>query len=63
MDNHAKDGADFVTVHCGVTKETVSRLKEQGRVMLGALPFIGVDTAKAILALGSAGLVNRLTSK
>ncbi len=28
----AKDGVDFMTVHCGVTKESVARLKHQGRV-------------------------------
>lgn len=33
IEKHAKDGADFVTVHCGVTLETVNRLKEQGRIM------------------------------
>jgi len=30
---HAKDGVDFVTVHCGVTQSTLARLKAQGRVM------------------------------
>ncbi|MFA5771264.1 MAG: phosphomethylpyrimidine synthase ThiC [Thermoplasmata archaeon] len=29
---HAKDGVDFMTVHCGVTKESVERIKHQGRV-------------------------------
>jgi len=30
--DHAADGVDFVTVHCGVTRAAISRLKEQGRV-------------------------------
>ena len=29
---HAKDGVDFMTVHCGVTQGSVARLKKQGRV-------------------------------
>ncbi len=32
IENHAKDGVDFMTVHCGVTKETVNRLNTQGRI-------------------------------
>lgn len=30
---HAEDGVDFVTVHCGVCRESVSRLKREGRVL------------------------------
>ncbi len=30
---HAEDGVDFVTLHCGVTKDTVRRIREQGRKM------------------------------
>lgn len=29
----AKDGADFMTIHCGVTREVISRMRNQGRVM------------------------------
>ncbi|NLT38138.1 MAG: phosphomethylpyrimidine synthase ThiC [Methanomassiliicoccus sp.] len=29
---HAKDGVDFMTVHCGITKEAVERLKRTPRV-------------------------------
>ena len=29
---HAKDGVDFMTVHCGVTQESITRLRRQGRV-------------------------------
>jgi phosphomethylpyrimidine synthase len=32
IEKHAKDGVDFMTVHCGVTKETVNRLRTQGRI-------------------------------
>ena len=30
---HALDGVDFVTVHCGVCRESVARLKREGRVL------------------------------
>jgi phosphomethylpyrimidine synthase len=30
---HAEDGVDFVTVHCGVTRSTVDRMKNEGRLM------------------------------
>jgi len=29
---HARDGVDFMTVHCGVNQASVARLKKQGRV-------------------------------
>jgi phosphomethylpyrimidine synthase len=32
IERQAKDGVDFMTVHCGVTRETVTRLREQGRI-------------------------------
>jgi phosphomethylpyrimidine synthase len=32
IEKHAKDGVDFMTVHCGVTRESIDRLKRQGRV-------------------------------
>ena len=32
IEEHARDGVDFVTVHCGVTRQAISRLKQQGRV-------------------------------
>ena len=32
IEEHARDGVDFITVHCGVTLSAVDRLKEQGRV-------------------------------
>jgi phosphomethylpyrimidine synthase len=31
IEEHAKDGVDFMTVHCGVTQESLVRLKKQGR--------------------------------
>ena len=32
IEEHAKDGVDFMTVHCGVTRAAVDRLRQQGRV-------------------------------
>ncbi|MDI6710096.1 MAG: phosphomethylpyrimidine synthase ThiC [Thermoanaerobacterales bacterium] len=32
IERQAADGVDFITVHCGVTLETVARLREQGRI-------------------------------
>ncbi len=32
IEKHAKDGVDFVTVHCGITRQAVERLKESGRL-------------------------------
>jgi len=32
IEEHAKDGVDFMTVHCGVTQASVARLKNQGRI-------------------------------
>jgi len=32
IEEHAQDGVDFITVHCGVTQSAIARLKQQGRV-------------------------------
>ncbi len=32
IEEHARDGVDFITVHCGVTRQAIDRLKKQGRV-------------------------------
>jgi phosphomethylpyrimidine synthase len=32
IEEHARDGVDFATVHCGVTQSAIARLKQQGRV-------------------------------
>jgi phosphomethylpyrimidine synthase len=32
IDQHGRDGVDFITVHCGVTMRSLERLKRQGRV-------------------------------
>jgi phosphomethylpyrimidine synthase len=32
IEKHAKDGMDFMTVHCGITKETVAWLRKSKRV-------------------------------
>ncbi len=33
IEQQAEDGVDFVTVHCGLTREAALRLKNQGRIM------------------------------
>ncbi|MEM3955141.1 MAG: phosphomethylpyrimidine synthase ThiC [Candidatus Bathyarchaeia archaeon] len=33
IERHAKDGVDFMTVHCGVTKDIVEKLAKQPRLM------------------------------
>ena len=33
IEEQAAEGVDFVTVHCGVTKASIERLKRQGRIM------------------------------
>jgi len=33
IEKHAKDGVDFMTVHCGIRKETVRRIAKQPRLM------------------------------
>ncbi|HEX9019792.1 MAG TPA: phosphomethylpyrimidine synthase ThiC [Nitrospirota bacterium] len=33
IEEQAEEGVDFVTVHCGVTRESVARLRRQGRIM------------------------------
>ncbi len=32
IESQAKDGVDFITVHCGVTRETIARLQRQCRI-------------------------------
>ena len=32
IEEQARDGVDFITVHCGVTRSAIARLKQQGRV-------------------------------
>jgi len=32
IEEQAKDGVDFMTVHCGVTQASIARVKEQGRI-------------------------------
>jgi phosphomethylpyrimidine synthase len=32
IEEHARDGVDFITVHCDVTRSAIARLKQQGRV-------------------------------
>lgn len=32
VERQAKQGVDFMTLHCGITKESIKRLRDQGRV-------------------------------
>lgn len=32
IEKHAEDGVDFITVHCGVTREALERLSSSGRI-------------------------------
>lgn len=32
IEEHAREGVDFITVHCGVTQKAISRLKSEGRL-------------------------------
>jgi phosphomethylpyrimidine synthase len=32
IDQHGRDGVDFITVHCGVTMHSLEKLKSQGRI-------------------------------
>lgn len=33
IERHGEDGVDFITVHCGVTQNSVGRIKKEGRLM------------------------------
>ncbi|MDI6752991.1 MAG: phosphomethylpyrimidine synthase ThiC [Thermodesulfobacteriota bacterium] len=33
IERHGEDGVDFITVHCGVTLNSVERIKKEGRLM------------------------------
>jgi len=33
IEEHAKEGVDFVTVHCGLTRKTIKTLKEDSRIL------------------------------
>ncbi|MEJ2744530.1 MAG: phosphomethylpyrimidine synthase ThiC [bacterium] len=33
IEEHGKDGVDFITVHCGVTLASLERLKQEGRIL------------------------------
>src|SRR5690606_22875174 len=32
IERQAKQGVDFMTLHCGITRESVKRLRDQGRI-------------------------------
>ncbi len=33
IEDHGKDGVDFITIHCGITRESVKRHKDEGRIL------------------------------
>jgi phosphomethylpyrimidine synthase len=33
IEEHAEEGVDFVTVHCGLTRKAVERLQDEGRIL------------------------------
>ncbi len=33
IEKHAEDGVDFITVHCGITQQSLERIKKEGRIM------------------------------
>ena len=47
IERHAEDGVDFITVHCGVTIQTLERIKNEGRIM-GIVSRGGALTAEWI---------------
>lgn len=46
--NQAKEGVDFITVHCGITRETVEKVQKSDRIM-GIVSRGGAFTAAWIL--------------
>ena len=45
IEEQAKEGVDFITVHCGVTRDSVERIKREGRIM-GIVSRGGAFTAE-----------------
>jgi phosphomethylpyrimidine synthase len=33
IEEHGRDGVDYITVHCGVTRESVKRIEDEGRLL------------------------------
>ena len=33
IEENGKDGVDFITVHCGVTRESVGRIRKEGKIL------------------------------
>ncbi len=33
IEHHGEDGVDFITVHCGVTRDSVGKIKQEGRLL------------------------------
>jgi phosphomethylpyrimidine synthase len=51
IEQHGRDGVDYITVHCGVTRESVSRIEKEGRI-LDIVSRGGAITAKWIKYTG-----------
>ncbi len=51
IEKHVKDGVDFITVHCGVTKNTVEEIIKRGRLM-GIVSRGGAFHAATIIHTG-----------
>ncbi len=47
IEQHGKDGVDYITVHCGVTKESIGRIEKEGRI-LDIVSRCGAITSKWI---------------
>lgn len=47
LERHAEDGVDFMTVHCGITRQSLDRIRKQGRIM-GIVSRGGALTAEWI---------------
>jgi phosphomethylpyrimidine synthase len=45
IENQARAGVDFITVHCGVTLGSLERLQRQGRITEKKTPFILITAA------------------
>lgn len=51
VEKHGRDGVSFVTVHCGLTLESLERIKRQGRI-LGIVSRGGAFTAEWMIRRG-----------
>ena len=57
IEQHGKDGVDYITVHCGVTKESIARIENEGRI-LDIVSRGGAITSKWIKYTGEENPLN-----